>query len=138
MITTTRETPTTCDECHVSIPAGDLVQVESIRSAFGGRYEDRLSHTDRSVCRHIKSERLAEQRAAYEARNAELATATEVRSLHASEKQIRFALDLQTRYWTPAVFGGRQFTNESLCAMSKTEVGRVIDALVDERSLQTA
>lgn len=54
----------------------------------------------------------------------------------ATERQIRYALDLQTLYWTPAVFGGRRYTETELRVLSRTHVSDVIDTLLSERDVQ--
>jgi len=138
MTTTTRETRTICQECQDVIEAGTPIQVESIRSAFGGRYEERLSHTDRAICRAVNARRGAERRASVEAARHAADVQAAQRALIATEKQVQYALDLQTSYWTPAVFGGERYNRASLCAMSKLEISRVIDTLLDERSIQNA
>lgn len=54
----------------------------------------------------------------------------------ATARQVAYAISLQQAYWTPAVFGGRRYDQAALAAMSRDEISRVIDALLDERGLQ--
>jgi hypothetical protein len=53
----------------------------------------------------------------------------------ATERQVRYALDLQAAYWTPAVLGGARYSEAELHRMERDQISRVIDALVAERDL---
>lgn len=103
--------PATCTACRTAMPAGTRVD----RGMAAGSVVT-YRHASQDTCDAAK---LAAPVASVDA----LAT----------ERQVGYALDLQTRNWTPAVFGGRRYDRGQLTVLTRTEISGVIGALESEK-----
>lgn len=132
--TTTLDRAMSCDRCHTMMPIGETVTVRETTFGTGARAMSRTMYMHASGQACYDAKMAAEKAKAAKAAKRE-AEAARVASL-ATEKQVRYAIDLQRAYATPATFGGRTYSPAQFAAMSRIEISRVIDALHDERGLQ--